>query len=150
MKNILLSLFSTIIIAYISIQSGYFDVEHASINVQISKVTAQSDSLLYSHQSLSNYIGFPDSRIHEFESEHKTDQVKYLFNKLRNDSRYHEWNEKSIDITLHLRELNRAPKDTFTVRVLGSITGFCSPQSARELTQLFLAHLEYGLVEPSK
>lgn len=146
-KLIFFSLLSSVIILFVTVQSGYFNVEWATIQLNISKITPRGDSLLFNYTQQSNYIGFPDSRIQDFEEANRSAQVKYLISKLKNDSRYHEWDNKPVDIRIQLRELNASPQDTFTMHIRGSIKGFCSPQSARELTQLFLAKLEYGLAE---
>jgi hypothetical protein len=146
-KNIIASLLSIIIIAFVLVQAGYFNMEYAGMALQINKRTPAGDSLIGNYTSSSRFIGFPDSRIQNFEQENKTNQVRYLISKLSNNSRYHEFNTKDINISLQLRELNSSPQDTFTLHIIGSITGFCSPQSARELTQLFLARLEYGLID---
>ncbi len=149
-KLIFFSLLSALVILFVTVQSGYFNVEQATTQLVIKKVSSKEDSVLFNYLNHSTYIGMPDTRIQDFEEANRSAQVKYLIHKLQNNSRYHEWNRKPIDIKLQLREINKAPEDTFTIRITGTIQGFCSPQSARELTQLFLAKLEYGLVEADR
>jgi uncharacterized protein YxeA len=145
-KNTIASLLSILIITYILVQAGYFNIEQAQMVLHINQYTPRGDSLITNYQSTSSYIGFPDTRIQNFEQENKNNQVKYLISKLSNNSRYHEFSHKDINISIQVRELNSTPKDTFTLHITGTVSGFCSPQSARELTQLFLARLEYGLI----
>jgi hypothetical protein len=148
-KLIFWSVSSILLILLISVLTGYFNIEHATLRIEIHQLKASGDSLILKYQDKSNYIGFPDSRIQAFEEANRNAPVKFLFSKLNNRSRYHEWGSKPIDISLQLRELNSTPQDTFTLRITGTIDGFCSPQSARELSQLLLAKLEYGLIEAS-
>ncbi len=143
-KNITASLLSILIITYILVQAGYFNIEMAQMVLHINQHKPHGDSLITNYESASSYIGFPDQRIKDFEEENKNNQVKYLISKISNNSRYHEFKNKDINISIQIRELNSAPQDTITLHITGVVTGFCSPQSAREITQLVLAKLEYG------
>ncbi len=146
-RNITLTIFSLLTILYVLVQSGYIDIERATFNYTIYRQAASGDSILFAGSQTSNYLGLPDSRIADFEADNKTNSVKYIISKINNDSRYHEFSIKTVKVSLQVRELLAQPSDTFTVRLDGQINGFCSPQSAKELTQLVLAKFEYGQVE---